>query len=276
VFPFLTIAVFVVLIAGFYFAVTGSLSRRGGLAFVVGIVAAVPLFDGGQLLLREYARAEDGVVMPGVVTDKLSSTGEAGSRTIGGSRRWRGRRMPTVLTSNGFGFHDVLARVILTGSPNAWVVAYRYGCGARECYKRDFVDHQLWSELRVGQTINIRASKAEIGAVRLDQYPEGPTAIAKLGLGSILGIAAWLASGRFRFGRRRYVTAPAVVTAVDPVKDGDEVHWRVRFAYFVSDGRACESADEISVDSVKPGDDCIAVYPPEHPDLGTLRLIPRA
>jgi hypothetical protein len=279
VFLLLPVLTFVVLIGGFYVLISRPASPRDGVAFLLAVVAAMPLIDGCMLLSREYDRWQDGRVAPGVVVEKLSSMGAASSRTIGGRRRWRRpRALPSIVTSTGFQFHDVLARLMLTGSPDAWVIVYRYPCEASgsECRQREFVRHDLWSDLQVGQTVNIRTARGQDQG-RLDENPTWSTAIAKVAIGATLMLVAGLVSGRLTLRRRRkYVTAPAVVTAVDPVTLGDEVHWRVRFAYFVADGTACESADQVSIRGLKPGDDCIAVYPPEHPDLGTLRLIPPA
>lgn len=271
----LPVLTFAVVIGGFYVFVTRRTAPKDGVAFLLAIAAGIPLMDGCLLLNRELSRRQDGRVVAGVVVEKLSSTGAASSRTIGGSRRWRrSRAMPTIVTSNGFEFHDVLARLILTGSPDAWVIAYRYPCSTSgECRQREFVSHDLWSGLQAGQMVNVRTD-GDQNQGRLDENPALSTAIAKVGIGATLGVVAGFVSGRLTLRRRRrYVTAPAVVTAVDPVTLGGEVRWRVRFAYFCADGTACESIDEVSVKRLKPGDDCIAVFPPEHPDLGTLRLI---
>jgi len=61
------------------------------------------------------------------------------------------------------------------------------------------------------------------------------------------------------------------VTAVEPLKYGDETRWRIRFAYFDRHGQAQESADQVAQGSWKTGDSCVAVYPPDQPDLATLQ-----
>jgi hypothetical protein len=73
------------------------------------------------------------------------------------------------------------------------------------------------------------------------------------------------------FRRRRWLTAPAVVTAVERLKDGDETRWRIRFAYFDRNGQVQESADQVTQGSWKTGDSCVAVYRPDQPDLATLQ-----
>jgi hypothetical protein len=51
----------------------------------------------------------------------------------------------------------VLARLIATGSPAAWVVQYRFSCDAPNgCSEREFVSKELWMRLRAGQPVNVR------------------------------------------------------------------------------------------------------------------------
>ena len=85
-------------------------------------------------------------------------------------------------------------------------------------------------------------------------------------LGTGLLFVAGLLSGRlgtFR-GRARWVTAPAVVLAVEP----RPVRVRSRFD---REGVAQESADEVGTRPWKVGDDCVAVFQPTRPDLATLQ-----
>ena len=274
----LPILPFSLLIGAYYVFISRARTRGEGVAFVLAIVAAFPLLDGGFLLAMEYGRWQQGRVAAGVVIGKLSSTGADGSRTIGGSRHWRAsRRLPTVVTANGFRFHDVLARMMVTGSPDAWILDYRYPCdSAGGCLRREGVSHALWSELRIGQSVNVRTAKGMNDSGRLDDNPQWSTALAKLAMGGMLGVLAGVVSGRLTLRRRKFITAPAVVTSVVPIPAGGKVHWRVAFAYFSADGTACESVDEVYVSGVQPGDTCTAVYPLEQPDLGTLRLTERA
>lgn len=264
------------MIGVFYVLISRRSAPGNGLALLLALLAAASLIDGCLLLGREYSLWQDGRVSRGVVVDKLSSTGASGSRTIGLRWRWRRHRYPALATPTGFYFHDELARLMLTGSADAWVVVYRYPCNAaRNCWEREFVRRELWSDLQVGQTVNVRVAMGQAQG-RLDDNPTWSTAIAKIGIGITIALVAGFMSGRLALRRRRrYVTAPAIVTAVEPVTLGGEVRWCVRFAYVDTNGTACESADEIGVSGLKPGDDCIAVYPPQHPELGGLRLIPR-
>jgi hypothetical protein len=274
----LPILVFILLIGAGYALIGRRTTRREGAAVLLALVAALPLWDGGLVLAREYGRRDEGRVVAGVVVGKLSSTGEDGSRTIGTRRRWRASRgMPTVVTSNGFQFHDVLARLAMTGSTDAWFVEYRYPCSSsRPCWQREEVSHALWSDLRIGQTVNVHTAKGHDGSGRLDGNPPSNTAITKLGIGGTLALLAGFISGRM-IRRRKYVTASAVVTSVEAIGGGgDDGHWRVGFAYLAPDGTACESADEVYVSGVHPGDQCTAVYPPDRPELGTLRLSERS
>jgi hypothetical protein len=266
----LSLAIFVVLAAVSYASISGKAGPGGGAAVLFALLAAIPLLDGGLILFKEYGRYEHGRVVAGVVVEKLSSTGAEGSRTIG-SRRWQtSRRTPAVLTGDGFTLPDVVARMMVTGSTDAWVVDYRSPCGsAGGCWQRDFVSRALWYELRSGQMVNVKTAKSLNDSGRLDQNPMWPIALAKVAIGGTLALLAGLVSGRLTRRRRKFVTTPAIVTSVEPVAAGG---WRIGFAYFSPDGAACENADEVYVAGVKPGDSCTAVYPADRPDLGTLSL----
>jgi hypothetical protein len=136
------------------------------------------------------------------------------------------------------------------------------------------VTEGLWSRLRVGQTVNVRRAAGETGTSRLDENPQWSSAFAELGISAALLLAAGLVSGRLALFRgRNWITAPAVVTAVDRVTYKDAVRWRVRFAYFDPDGVAQESADEVVNDMWKPGDECLAVFRPNEPALATMRPV---
>ena len=147
------------------------------------------------------------------------------------------------------------------------------GAGApRTCSGRDFVTEKQWLPLHAGSTVNVRQAESETTTSRLDANPQWATASADVGIGSLLLIVAGVVSGRLvPFRRRRWLTAPAVVTAVEPVKYGDETRWRIRFAYFDRHGQAQESADQVAHGSWKSGDSCVAVYRPDQPDLATLQ-----
>ena len=126
--------------------------------------------------------------------------------------------------------------------------------------------------LRAGQPVAVRQAEGESMTARLDEYPQWHIAAAKIGLGVGLLFVAGLVSGRIRvFRRRRWVTAPAVVLAVEPVRSGEDTPWRIRFAYFDREGVAQESADEVGSRAWKVGDSCIAVFQRTRPDLATLR-----
>ena len=249
---------------------------RGAAIYALTVGGVLACVAGFGLAVSEEARGRYGRVSSGVVVEKLSSSREDGTRYIG---RQGGRdQAPTrpVVTAKGFEFYDVLGRILLTGSPNAWVIDYRFGCDAAPvCWGRDFVSEDLWSRLRAGDTVNVRRSDGETGTSRLDENPQWGTAFADLAIGGALLLAAGLVSGRFAFFRpRTWITAPAIVTAVEPVKYGDAIRWRVRFAYFDPAGAAQESADEVGVATWKPGDECFAVFQPNQPDLATMRAAP--
>ena len=267
----LPIVIYLLPIGALYFFIGRNRSRGEGAAFLLLLAAAAPVIAGGTALFSEFERRQDPRVVRGVIVEKLSSTGENGSRTIGGGRRWRaGRRLPTVLTGKGFSLHDELARLMLTGSTNAWVVDYSYPCGARPaCWERDFVSYALWSDLRAGQAVNVLTS-ANARSGRLENNTPWGTALATLAIGgTLLGVAAVAAGYRPR-RRQRLVTVPAVVTSIERVAANGHA-WRVGFAYFSADGTAREGADEVYVSGVRPGDSCSVVYPENQPELGILR-----
>jgi hypothetical protein len=97
------------------------------------------------------------------------------------------------------------------------------------------------------------------------------TALVELAIGGLLGLLAGWLSGRLRWATPKYVTVPGVLTSIQPIPAGGKVHWRVSFAYFSADGIARGSVDEVYVAGLQPGDSCMVVYPPEEPELGTLR-----
>ena len=266
------------LVAGVFIAykitTRGKLTTSGMAAYVLAVIGVMACFDGFTLAYREENRARFGRVTSGVIVEKFSSSGAHGSRQIGRlGGRDQARRRP-IVTITGFHIHDVLARLITTGSPAAWVIVYRFPCDAPNgCYERDFVSEELWMRLRAGQPVNVRQAEGESWTGRLDEYPQWKLAAAEIALGAALLFAAGLLSGRIsaKFRARRWVTAPAVVLAVEPVRTGEDPRWRIRFAYFDQEGVAQESADEVGTRPWKVGDDCVAVFQPTSPDLATLR-----
>lgn len=274
--PYLwTILLFAIAMGAAYHLVGRTVRPRDGLALMIGFAAAWPLLEGGFALERELARRQHGRVNAGVVLTKLSSTGEDGSRTIGRSYRRLGRS-PFVNTANGFRVHDVLTRLLLTGSPRAWVVDYRYPCASPAgCVGRDFVPHELWTRLRPGQTVGIRSADERIGSARLSDNADLASPAVTFAMGGLLAMLAIFVSRGSR-PRQKYVSASAVVTGIESIPSGDTIHWRVTFAYFDEAGRAREGADEVYRLDLKPGDDCVVRYPDGHPDLGTLDLRPAA
>lgn len=228
------------------------------------------LIDGFSLAVIEESRTRDGQVMSGVVEERLSTTGELGTRTIGGGRRFG--RGPTVRTT-GFDAYQTLTRAVVTGSFDAWVIDYRYPCsvGVGMCRERDFVPYDLWLRLEAGHTVNVRQSKEETRTARLDENPQRGLALVKTALACVLLALAAMFSGRLKIFRRlKYVQADAIVTSVEPVKYGDEVRWKVRFAYFDATGNAQDSVDEVNDPNCKSGNGCYAVYSPKAPDMATL------
>jgi hypothetical protein len=243
-------------------------------AILLTLLAARALYDGSILAVREYEREHSGRVTMGTVVGKLSSIRADGSQRIGARRNSRSRWL---VGTDGFAIHDDLARLFLTGSFNVWVVEYRYGCETPYgCSGRDFVPQALWRRLHVDQTVNVRRGKSEMRPGRLDENSRWAFAMFDLVFGSVLLVAAAIVSGLLTMPRRRgYLTAPAVVTAVEPVTYHDDAkRWRVRFAYFDPHGAPQESADEVATAGWKPGDGCVAVFRPERPDVATFRPRP--
>jgi hypothetical protein len=88
----------------------------------------------------------------------------------------------------------------------------------------------------------------------------------------VLLLVAGVVSGQLTAARPRgYLMAPAVVTAVELVTYRDAKRWRIRFAYFDSDGAPRESADEVGTAGWQPGDGCVAVFRPDRPDIATFQ-----
>ena len=251
----------------------GRITGPGIVAFGLAAGGAMAFLDGFMLSATEDSRARYGRVSSGVVVEKFSSSAAQGTRQIGrrGGRNQQHTR--PVVTANGFAFYEPLVRLIVTGSAEAWVVDYRFPCaGGRSCAGRDFVTREQWLPMRAGSTVNVRQADWETTTARIDGNPRWATACADLGIGTLLLTAAGLVSGRLvLFRRRRRLTAPAVVTAVERLNGGGQLRWRIRFAYFDRSGQAQESADQVARGAWKPGDSCVAVYRPDQPALATLQ-----
>jgi len=251
----------------YYLSLRKTPTLRGIIAFLIVMTGALGFYEGFTLAVREDTRARYGRVVPGVVVEMYQSDGHGRTNASGG------REGPRAGTS-GFLISGGLARTFALGSGRIRFVDYRYPCdaGRGTCFGCDYVGPGLWSRLEVGKAVNVRQADGESVTARLDENPQWGVAIAEMGFASLfLGIAA-LISGRWKpRARTKYMTAPAVVMAVDPVKYRDTTRWKVRFAYFDGNGDAQESADEVTQPTWKAGDDCVAVYRPDEPDLATLQ-----
>ena len=151
--------------------------------------------DGFMLGATEDSRARCGRVSSGVVVEKFSSSGAQGTRRIGrrGGRNQQHTR--PVVTANGFAFYEPLARLLVTGSAEAWVVDYQFPCaGGRTCLERDFVTKEQWLPLRAGSTVNVRQADWETTSSRIDGKSRWATACADLAIGTLLLAAAGLLS----------------------------------------------------------------------------------
>ena len=235
-------------------------SYRSMLALVLGVGGALVFLDGFRLGVLEESRTRYGRVVPGVVEDLRTS-----DRT-----RWEASH----LRSSDLSTYEGICRSLLTFSLDEWVVDYRYPCvGASGiCRTREYVTRDLWSRLEIGQSIDVRQSMDEKRTARLDENPQRGLALIKVALSCILLVVAGFFSGQLSLFRgQKYIEVDGVVTSVERVQYGDEVRWKIRFAYFDAEGNAQDSVDEVNDPSWKSGDDCRAVYSPRTPDLATLR-----
>jgi hypothetical protein len=205
---FLSPIPFFLFIAALYVLVGKKRTKREYLGFALMIVAAFPAWDGALLLYREGGRHSSGRITPGVVVGKLSSTGAQGTRTIGGNRFSRpSRRLPAVRTANNFRYHDVVARWLLYGSKNAWIVEYQFACGrSGACFRREPVPRELWSRLHVGSGVRVKTAKGQRDPGRLEANPQWNLAITKLGIAGCINWIAALVAGHARIGRRRLLS----------------------------------------------------------------------
>jgi hypothetical protein len=196
-------------VAAYQLSSRGRITGRGIVAFGLAAGGVMAFLDGITVAVTEESRARYGRVSSGVVVEKFSSSGAQGTRRIGrrGGRDQQHTR--PVVTANGFAFYDPLARLIVTGSADAWAVDYRLSCvGGRTCLDRDFVTEEQWLPLRAGSTVNVRQADWETMTSRIDGNPRWATAFADLGIGSLLLTAAALLSGRLvLFRRRRWLAA---------------------------------------------------------------------
>ena len=253
-----------------YFLSTWGPPMHKVFALIALTIGALGFCEGFLLAVREESRSRYGQVVPGFVVEKMVSDG--GDRT--GGRSWT-RDGRVLRTGPGIDLliYRRIARLMATGSARTLIVAYRYPCRTNlgTCLGRDYVGPALWATLRIGGTVSVRRVEGETGTARLDENPQWTVALGDMGIGVVLLTAAALLSGRLTPRRRRYLSASAVVTRVEQVTYGDAIRWKVRFAYFDSNGNAQDSADEVNQATWKAGDDCVAVYRPETPDLATLQ-----
>lgn len=229
-------------------------------AFVLGVAGALVFVDGFRLAVREEYRTRYGRVVTGVVDDLRSSDSSSSSTAR--------------LKSSELDTYEQLCRFLLTRSPEEWIVVYSYPCMGvtGSCRGREQVPRDLWMRLNAGQPIAVRQSVDEKRTARLDENPQRGLALVKVALACVLLTLSGFVSGRFTLFRGpKYVEVDGVVTSVERIQYGDEMRWKVRFAYFDDRGTAQDSVDEVNDPSWKSGDDCRAVYSPKTPDLATLR-----
>lgn len=253
-------------IVGFAGLVTWICTTRGGeyplrVVLTLAVLGVLVFVDGFTLAVREEYRTRYGRVMSGVV-DSLRSDNSVRDRGQGRTH------------ASDLGLYAGLWQTLLTRSLDVWIVEYSYPCSGAtgRCSGQDLVARDLWERLEVGQSVKVRQSIDETGTARLDENPQRGLALIKTALACVLLGAAGLMSGHLTlFRRHKYIEVDAIVTSVDRVQYGDEMRWKVHFAYFDNQGNAQDSVDEVNDPSWKVGDDCRAVYLPKVPDAATLR-----
>lgn len=263
----------VALVVGLCVLSTGTKRDKKTAGVVLVLLGALPLWDGAVMLAREYGRWEHGRVASAVVVGKVAADADEKPAKTGYRTRYERRRrvIDFFFTSKGHRFDDFLARLLLTGSLNGWRIQYRYACGtAGFCQPAEVVSREVWTDVRVGQPINVRFATAIPDPGRLDAARQWPTGVIKTAIGCVFGVLAGYLTGRLKV-RQTFMSVPAVVTSVDPVTTGGG-GWRIGFAYFSACGTACEGADVVYVTGIKLGDNCTAIYPAGQPLLGSLRL----
>jgi hypothetical protein len=235
-------------------------SSHSMVAFVLGVAGALICIDGFRLAVVEEYRTRYGHVVSGVVEDLRTS-----DTSIWSTSRLKYSELDT---------YEQVCRFLLTRSPEEYIVHYSYPCVGvtGSCRVREQVTRGLWTRLNIGQPIAVRQSIDEKRTARLDENPQRGLALVKVALACVLLALSGFLSGRFTlFVPRKYVEVDGVVTSVERIQYGDEMRWKVRFAYFDDKGNAQDSVDEVNDPSWKSGDNCRAVYSPKTPDLATLR-----
>jgi hypothetical protein len=166
VWPVIYLVFLGIVVAWGYSLYSGRFPRLGVVGgLLLGAAAVLAAYDGATLVRREYASTHDGRVTPGVVIALVDPTKAAEPRVPRRRRLWHELEQ---LTIQEFRFHDLLGRLILTGSPRAWSVEYRYECERpQKCYGRDIVPEALWRRLYPGHTINVRRPNGEMDSSRL-------------------------------------------------------------------------------------------------------------
>ncbi len=255
-----------------YLYKTGRLTARNLAALGLAVSGAPALYDGFRLAVYEDYRDRYGVVTPGIVIRRLSSNGVDGSTSIG--RRYGS----TIKTLEQHKLHQILARRIVTGSAATWGIDYAYSNGGgQRSFGRDFISLERWDTLQRGQPVNVRYVPDRIGSSTIDGEGNWAQALAQMAIGIALLFMAALTAGYFTRTRRpRYVSVPAIVTAVEPVKYRDVERWHVRFMYRDGHGHKHEVGDEF-IDRVwNEGDEGVAVYDSAHPEVASLQRLARA
>jgi hypothetical protein len=198
-----------------YWILHGRPSTMGRvLAGLIALTGALAAYDGAILAYWEYTRLNGGRVQSAVVIGKSSTTDIDGAPRV---RSRRARRIQLMAAAAGFKFHEIVGRIALDGSPDAWFIEYRYGCEhAQGCRGRDFVSEELWRRVHVGQAVNVRRDGA-MGSSRLEENSQAALAIVYLATASTFLWLAWLVSERANRRRQRH-HVPDIETAIHPAR----------------------------------------------------------
>ncbi len=198
-------------------------------AYLIVVAALTASWAGLRLAITEHALGRYGRVVAGTLRERVSTTGEIGTRTVG--------VLPAALIpSEANAFYEILERLIATGSAEAWAVTYDYPCGqTQRCEGRAVVSRARWLQMHAGDAVAVRYVQGRVAGARLDDDSQWATAIARMAIGTALFAAAVLFWG----GAAPALTAPLAATAWEHDTDRHASYGRI-LAIEVEDERALE------------------------------------
>ena len=129
-------------------------------ACVFGSMLVTPAWD--EWACRQHCVARDGVVV-----ERFSSTGEAGTKKIGlRSNAWIRTSQYARMPRRGRLF-DELVHLAATGTENVWVIDYRFSVAGHSAFGRSYVAQSFWSDVRAGSTVRVMYVPDDPGNNRL-------------------------------------------------------------------------------------------------------------